>query len=111
MRGEFKGVGVDLVCVSRCAEKLSRNPGMHSRLCGLREEPTKDARDFARVFAIKEACIKASGGEVSFGDLSVSEPSSGQPRVTWCSKDSLTFEVSVSWERDTVAAVAVCFER
>jgi hypothetical protein len=101
-------IGIDAVSVSRCREKLERNPGMYQRVLGQGEEIARSPREFARMFAIKEACIKSSGGAVSFRDVSVSRGGSGMPRVTWCAVEDLEFKVSVTCELDMVVAVSLC---
>lgn len=104
------GLGTDLVSVSRCAEKLRRNPRMYSRVCAPDEREPESPREFARVFAVKEACIKAGRGSISFKDVSVSQTGGGVPEITWCSDGTLSFQVSVSYSQDTVVAVALCFK-
>mgnify|MGYP000135243021 FL=1 len=106
--GDKIDIGIDAVSVRRCGEKLERNPGMYQRILGEGEEIARTPREFARMFAVKEACIKSSGGEVSFRDVSVSRAGSGMPSITWCAREDLNFKISITWESDTVVAVALC---
>lgn len=105
------GVGTDVVSVARCAEKLERNPGMYDRVCAPGEKRPGSPREFARIFAIKESCIKASGGEITLTDVSVSGSGLGAVEVNWCSDKTLSFQVSVSYSEDMVVAVALCFKK
>jgi holo-[acyl-carrier protein] synthase len=102
------GVGVDIVDIARCVEKLQQRPGLADSVCAPGEVSPRDAAAFARRWAVKEAVIKCCPTAVFAREVLVTHTALGAVQARVISKgyeDSL-FEVSVS--DDAGVAVAVC---
>ena len=102
------GVGVDIVDIARCVEKLNQRPQLADAVCAPGETPPKSAAAFARRWAVKEAVIKCCPTAVFAREVLVTHTEIGavQARVTSKGYENSVFEVSVS--DDAGVAVAIC---
>jgi holo-[acyl-carrier protein] synthase len=80
------GVGVDVVDVERFAGALVRTPGLRPRLFGETETSDRDLdkNSLAARFAVKEATLKALGGNIedfSWHDIRLDGAKGQQPRL------------------------------
>lgn len=88
---EVKGIGVDIVSVSRIREALENTPGFAERILTEFEleqmSSRKQVESFvAKRFAAKEAVVKALGNGIGKGlswqHIEISNDNSGAPKVT-----------------------------
>ena len=110
-----RGVGIDLVDVSRFAASLERTPRLAERLFTDAEREGRDVTSLAARFAAKEAVAKALGapGALEWHDALISSDPSGQPRLTVCGTVAARAEALgiTSWEislsHDAGCAIAI----
>jgi holo-[acyl-carrier protein] synthase len=101
------GVGVDVVSIERCREKLERHPRMYDGVCAAGETPPKSVGAFARRWALKEAVAKACGERLTPRQVLVTHSEDGAPLVVAQGYENDSFEVSVSDDAGVAVAVAM----
>jgi holo-[acyl-carrier protein] synthase len=101
------GVGVDVVSIERCRQKLERNPAMYQGVCADGETPPKNVGAFARRWAVKEAVAKACGERLTPRQVLVTHSGDGAPLVVARGYETDRFEVSVSDDAGVAVAIAV----
>jgi holo-[acyl-carrier protein] synthase len=125
-RPAIAGVGIDLVQVSRIAERFERTPTLFERIftegelevLGRGDSSEARVRSLAGRFAAKEAIMKSLGvglGEVDFHDLVVvggrgSAPSvelAGRAAARAADLEVVAVALSISHDGDFATAVAV----
>lgn len=108
-----KGVGFDIMLISRMADSLQR-PGLAERLFSETEwayirAGRTPAVSAAGIFAAKEAVLKALGtglGAVALRDIEVGHTPGGSPYVC-CPDHPAEFKISITHMGDIAAAVAI----
>jgi len=87
----IKGIGCDLISISRIKRAIERNPALAERLFTSREiaycsQKANPAQSYAARFAAKEAVLKALGTgwaeQISWQDMEISNNELGCPEVT-----------------------------
>ena len=101
------GVGVDVVSVQRCREKLERHPSMYEGVCAPGEHAPRNVGAFARRWAVKEAVAKACGERLTPREILVTHSDDGAPLVVARGYENDRFEVSVSDDAGVAVAIAV----
>ena len=120
----MRGIGTDIVDVSRMREKIEKDGGFRQFVfspeeiayCGRQTFP---AEHYAARFAAKEALLKALGtgwaNGIAFNEISIEHDDKGRPSfrfigetaATMAKTGSTTFHVSLSHERDKALAFVV----
>jgi len=86
----IKGIGCDLISISRIKRALDRNPALAERLFTSREiaycnQKANPAQSYAARFAAKEAVLKALGTgwaeQISWQDIEISNNELGCPEI------------------------------
>lgn len=101
------GVGVDIVDIERCREKLERHPSMYQGVCAVGETAPRNVDAFARRWAVKEAVAKACGERLTPRQVLVTHSADGAPLVVAQGYENDRFEVSVSDDAGVAVAIAV----
>jgi phosphopantetheine--protein transferase-like protein len=101
------GVGVDVVDIERCREKLERQPSMYQGVCAPGELAPGNVGAFARRWAVKEAVAKACGERLTPRQILVTHSADGAPLVEARGFENDRFEVSVSDDAGVAVAIAV----
>jgi|LauGreSBDMM110SN_4_FD.fasta_scaffold164011_2 holo-[acyl-carrier-protein] synthase len=109
----IKGIGIDLVSISRIEEILLRTPRFECWIPNSKEMP-RTPRELAGDIAIFEALFKALPNEDkrSIRDFRVKRDSQGKPIIDFLGEsaniiDNMEVSVSVSHEGDWVVAIAI----
>jgi len=119
-----KGIGVDIVLISRIKTALEKTPGFAQRILTEYEleqmSHSKQAANFvAKRFAAKEAVVKALGqgirNGISWKHIEISNDALGAPKVTltgialeqMCTLGANDCLISLSDESDTAIAFAM----
>lgn len=100
-------IGVDVVSISRCAQKLAIRPALANRICAPGETPPRTAAAFARRWALKEAVVKALSGAVRVTDVRITHDPTGQPHATVTRTELGDVRIAVSASDDAGIACAV----
>lgn len=114
----IKGIGIDIIELSRVQEIISRQPKFIERiLCDTEKEQYEALSGIRRVeflagrFAAKEAYAKANGTgigkELSFQDIEIDSDSSGRPYIA---KPNVHSFVSISHSREYAVAQVIIEE-
>jgi holo-[acyl-carrier protein] synthase len=120
----IKGIGTDIVSVTRMSRVLERTPNFRDKVftsaeiayCESKADP---AQSFAACFAAKEAVMKAFGTgwteDVNWQGISLDHDPAGKPIVILCGNTLQTYEkynctaihISVSHEKEHAIALAI----
>lgn len=120
----IKGIGTDIVSVSRIQSAYTRQPALAKRILTSEElkqmETLKEPERFlAKRFAAKEACLKALGTGLAKGmtwqDIRISNTPEGQPIVNLSGQAKIrakdlqatVFHLSISDEADYAIAYVI----
>jgi holo-[acyl-carrier protein] synthase len=118
------GTGIDIIEVSRVAEKLNKNSGFREKVfsgyeCAFCDQKPNAAQHFAARFAAKEAFLKATGKGLTIGyelsQVEVVEGDLGKPEIrlsgnfeTLASENGWSkIHVSLSHVREIACAVVI----
>jgi phosphopantetheine--protein transferase-like protein len=105
--GDINGVGVDIVSIERCREKLERHPSMYEGVCAPGETAPRNIAAFARRWAVKEAVAKSCGERLTPRQILVTHSDDGAPLVVAHGYENDRFEVSVTDDAGVAVAIAV----
>ncbi|WP_226585446.1 holo-ACP synthase [Halobacillus litoralis] len=113
----IKGIGVDMVELSRIKQSIKRNPRFVQRILTDREykrflelKEKRQVEYLAGRFAVKEAFAKAAGtgiGKLGFRDIEVLSNETGAPELTSKGYEHLKVWVSISHSEDHAIAQVV----
>ncbi|MCP3029742.1 holo-ACP synthase [Halobacillus sp. A1] len=116
----IKGIGIDLIELSRIKQSIKRNPRFVQRILTEREQEhygtLKDRRKveyLAGRFAAKEAFAKAVGtgiGKLSFQDIEILSTEEGAPKMVVRAREHLTIWVAIT-HSDSQAVAQVVLEQ
>lgn len=113
----IKGIGVDIIELSRIKQSIKRNPRFVQRILTEREHQRYEALSEGRKveylagrFAAKEAFAKAAGtgiGKLGFHDIEILSNETGAPAITATGYENLLVWVSISHSTDYAIAQVV----
>jgi len=108
----IKGIGIDIIEVSRIRESIDKNENFKKRIfskdeisyCEKFKEPYTH---YAARFAVKEAFFKATGLKIPFNEISVVNKEDGSPFLKLNQKLKGNLTVSITHIRELAVAVVV----
>lgn len=117
----IKGIGIDIVELSRIKESLERNNRLAERILTTNEQANFESLKSAsrRIeflagrFAAKEAFAKATGtgiGKLSFKDIAVQTDEHGAPKMAVRGYESSNIFISISHSKEYAVAQVIIEE-
>lgn len=108
----IKGLGVDIIEVSRIKQSIEKNSNFKNRIFTEKEieycEKFKEPyTHYAARFAVKEAFFKATGLKIPFNEISVVNREDGSPYIQLKEKLKGNIVVSITHIRELAVAVVV----
>lgn len=104
-------IGCDIVEISRIEKSIQNEHFLKSIFTENEIAYCKEAKNFAGIFAAKEACLKAigTGINIRMNKLEILHNKNGKPYTEFF-KDKYIFDLSISHDGNTAMAVACAEE-
>lgn len=108
----IKGMGVDIIEVSRIKQSIEKNSNFKKRMFTEREVEycerfNEPYTHYAARFAVKEAFFKATGFKIPFNEISVENREDGAPFIHLKKEIKGNLVVSITHIRELAVAVVV----